>query len=154
MFHHAKSFICNDHVWYNLGSGIPNDLSVSFLYKVFSLKTPESPSLPIGETLYYIMPNLNLPLKEANPQQQSETSGLTGGVCPPREVPASSPPEVTLADLSAIRQTAERLNPGVGSRVSAADYESIVSACWARLGLPVARRLQFTPAPSHRGLFP
>lgn len=56
--------------------------------------------------------------------------------------------EVTLSDMSEIRQMAERLNPGVGARVSMADYESIVVSCAYRFGLPFPRRLAFTPAPS------
>lgn len=54
----------------------------------------------------------------------------------------------TLDDLSKIRQTAESLNPGVSSRVSAADYESIVVAVLSRFAVSTARRANYTPAPS------
>lgn len=56
--------------------------------------------------------------------------------------------DLTLQDLVDIRKVAEELNPGVTARVSAADYESIVVAVLTKTGLPLPRRVRYTPAPS------
>lgn len=55
---------------------------------------------------------------------------------------------LSFQDLTEIRRVSEELNPGVSTRVSAADYESIVLATLTKTGIPLPRRVRYTPAPS------
>lgn len=55
--------------------------------------------------------------------------------------------QLTPVNMANIRQIAESLNPGVGSRVSCQDFESIVLAAIHTAGHPLPRRVNYTPAP-------
>ncbi|CAH1982546.1 unnamed protein product [Acanthoscelides obtectus] len=64
------------------------------------------------------------------------------------QVPSVEPGQITLQTLMNIRKYAEGINPGVSSRVTAADYESIVVSTVQHLSGLLLRRVSYTPPAS------